>query len=184
MSDEFLTQGFQDDRYLKAIRLIDQFEREVEAALRDVGQRMIDAHPDLFEEGVDGRENTGRNSSSALAYTRVDYPMARVQDPESNQSLKLNVHLYWRDPATCNRTDIDGAVHGFGYKIKNATREDIERVVAETRDWPVETTDDPFGSTTLFYKHVESKSDLEEAADTLVDHFEEFGHEFGVDPDV
>lgn len=183
MTDDFLTQGLQEDRYLKAVRLIDQFESEIEARLHNVGQKMMDRQQDLFESGIEGNEYSGHDSS-VLAYARVDFPMIRVKRLGSDQQLKLNVHLYWSDPTKYNRADIDGALRAFGYKIKNAAKEDNEHVIAETRDWPLETSTDPFTSTTVFYRHVDSESDIQRTAETLIDHFGEFGETFGVVPDT
>lgn len=183
MTDEFLTEGLQGDRYLKALRLADQFESEIEAELRQVGQQMVAENSELFETGIEGRANTGHNPNAVLAFTRVDYPMDRVRGPESDTSLTMNVHLYWCEPEQYNRTDIDGAVRAFGYKIKNAANEDNKNVRTQTRDWPLKTAKDPFTSTLVFYRHVSSTTDIEETGETLVDHFSTFGNEYGVPPD-
>lgn len=180
MTDEFLTEGLKRDRYLKATRLVDQFETEIGVKLRQVGQQMVTENPELFDADVEGSENTRREAGSALAYTRIDYPMARVRSPESDASLTLNVHLYWCDPAQYDRTDVDGALRAFGYKIKNATDADDERVVARTRDWPLQVAENPFGSSMAFYRHVSSDEEIEQTGEKLVEHFSTFGGEYGV----
>lgn len=182
MTDEFLTQGLQSDRYLKALRLIDQFEAEIEATLRTVGQQMIAEHPDLFESGIEGSEHTQRDRSAILAHTRINYPMARVPKPGSDDTLRLNVHLYWRNPAKCNRTDVDGALRAFGYKIKGLGQDDDDRVAAATREWPLETAENPWDSSTVFYSHVSSAEEIEQTAETLIEHFGRFGNGYGVAP--
>lgn len=182
MTDEFLTQGLRSDRYVKAIRLINQFEAELEATLRDVGQRMIAEHPNLFESGVTGSEHGQRERSSILAHKRINYPMTRVAKPGSDDFLRLNVHLYWRDPVECNHPDFDGALRAFGYKIKGLSEDDDDRVAAETRDWPLEMAGNPWDSSTVFYRHVSSANEIEQTAETLVEHFATFGNECGVYP--
>lgn len=180
MTDEFLTQGLQSDRYLKAFKLVTQFETEIKAVLRNVGQQMMTEHPDLFEPGTTGSEHKQRGRSSILAHTRVNYPMTRVPKPGSEDLLRLNVHLYWRNPAECGRTDVDGALRAFGYKIKGLSDDDDDRVATETRDWPLETSDNPWDSNTVFYRHVSSVDEIEQTAEILVDHFARFGPEYGV----
>lgn len=179
MTENFITQGLQEDRYLKAIRLANQFDAEIEAQLRTVGHAMINEHPELFEEPVDGSYHSRRERSSLLAHARVNFPMDRVPTPDSDEALRLNVHLYWRDPTECNRTDIDGALRAFGYKIKGLTRKNDDDVAAATRDSPLQTTKNPWDSNTVFYNHVDSKDDIERTSERLIDHFTEFGSEYG-----
>lgn len=182
MTDEFLTKGLQDDRYLKALRLIDQFEEEIEATLRRFGQRMVAEQPDLFETNPDGDTRTNQNPSSLLAHTRVNYPMAGAKAPEDDQTWLLNVHLYWVNPTQYNRTDVDGALRAFGYKIKNADTEIDDQVVEKTRagDWSLDTAENPYDSNIVFYSHVSSADEIKETADALVNHFSTFGDEYAI----
>jgi len=182
MTEEFLTKGLQNDRYLKALRLIDGFENEIGAVLHRFGQRMVAEQPDLFETNPDGDERTNRTPSSALAHTRINYPLTGERAPEGDQTRMLNVHLYWVTPEQYNRTGIDGALRAFGYKIKYADREVDDRVVEEThaRDWPLHTSESPYDSNIAFYRHVSSMAEIEETMDTLVRHFSEFGEEYAV----
>lgn len=180
MTDEFLTRGLENDRYLKALRLTDQFEIEIVRVLRRFGDKIVNENPELFETGVAGDENVIRDPGSTLGHARVDYRMNRVQGPNDNLSLKLNIHLYWCRPEQYNRTDIDGALRAFGYKIKNANSDDEERVVAQTHDWDIHTAKNPFGSRIAFYRHVSSSEEIERTGETLVEHFKAFGSEFGV----
>jgi hypothetical protein len=185
MTDEFLTQGLQNDRYLKALQLIEQFEDEIEATLRRFGKRMVDEHPGLFPTNPDGDEHANRSPSSVLAHTRINYPMTGPRARDTDQTWKLNVHLYWVDPAQYDRTDVDGALRAFGYKVKYAS-EDIDRTVAQetrTRDWSLEMSENPFDSNIAYYRHVSSDAGMEETADTLVQHFSEFGDEYTDSPE-
>lgn len=179
MTDEFLTKGLQNDRHLKAIQLVHQFETEIVHELRRYGDRMVAENPKLFEPDVEGRKNTG-SSSSALWYARLDYRMSRVQAPDDESTQKLNIHLYWVRPEQYNRSDIDGTLCGFGYKVKNSDSEAEEHIAVQTRDWDLHTAEDPFGSRTVFYGHVDSAEDIRQIGENLVEHFSAFGSEFGV----
>lgn len=181
MTDEFLTQGLQNDRYLKALRLVEQFENEIEAMLLEFDQRMIDEHPGLFDSSTDPSIRTNQSPGNGLANHRINHAMAGPRAPDSDQ--RLNVHLYWMPPTEYGRTDIDGALRGFGYKIKYADQDVDSRVADRTRtdDWSVETAGNPYDSNIVFYKHVSSAADIEATADTLVDHFSEFGDEYAID---
>jgi len=179
MTDEFLTKGLEKDRYLKAIQLADQFETDIVRELRRWGDRMVEENPGLFESGTEGSKSVSRNSNP-LGHARIDYRMNRVRGPENDSTQKLNIHLYWVKPERYNRTDIDGALRGFGYKIKNADPDAEERVVDQTRDWDLHTAVNPFRSRITFYKHVSSAEEIERTGRLLVEHFSEFGDEFGI----
>lgn len=180
MTDEFLTKGLQNDRYLKAIQLIEQFEGEIEATLRRFGQRMVDEHPRMFATVPDGDERTNRSPGSALAHTRVNYPMSGPRAWDMDQTWQLNVHLYWVNPTQYDRTDVDGALRAFGYKVKYASEETDHKVVQETRarDWSLDMSSNPYDSNIAFYRHVSSAAEMEDTADTLVRHFGTFGDEY------
>lgn len=186
MSNEFLTRGLESDRYLKAHQLIDQFEDEIEAILCEFGERMVAQQDELFDRPVSPSVRTKMGSSPALAYHRVNYSLDGPRAPTTEQTRRLNVHLYWMTPTEYGRTDIDGALRAFGYKIKNADPEIDDHIVEQTRknDWPIETSGNPFDPNTVFYRHVNSAADIEETADVLVDHFSEFGGEYAVDSGV
>lgn len=175
MTDEFLTKGLESDRYLKALRLVAQFENEIEAILLDFDRRMVDEHPTLFEPSSKPSVKTGQSPGTGLATHRVNHSMTGPQAPDNGQ--KLNVHLYWMPPTEYGRTDVNGALRAFGYKVKGANPAVDSQVVEQTRagDWPVETADNPYDSNTVFYRHVSSLGDVEQTKNTLVDHFSAFG---------
>lgn len=182
MTDEFLTMGLESDRYLKALRLPDQFEDEIMAVLGKFGQRMVDQHPGLFDRTPDPREKTNRSLSQALATHRISYPMNGVRASEPDKNPRLNVHLYWLPPTEYNRTDIDGALRAFGYKIKYADTNIDARVAEQSRneDWPFEISGNPFDSNIVYYRHVSSTAEIEDAMDTFVDHFSNYGEEYAI----
>lgn len=182
MTEDFLTKGLQNDRYMKARQLVDQFREQIEVELRDIGQNMVSRNPELFDEDVEGDESS-QTRSNTYPYSRIDYPMDRVRSQESDKELTLNVHLYWYDPLRYNRKDIDGAIRALGYKIKGVAEADEQRVVSETDDWPLRVSENRFGSTKTFYRHVSSTEEIEETGEQLVEHFSTFGHEYGVPRD-
>lgn len=179
MSDDFLTMGLQEDRYLKALRLADAFEDQIEAKLREFDQQMVDKHPELFETVANLSVGSNRTSSSAFAYHRINRPMNGPQAPSSD-TQKLNVHLYWMKPSDYGRTDIDGAIRAFGYKIKNADPNTDKFVVEETKkgDWELDISDNPYDSNMVFYRDVDSMAEIDEAIEVLLDHFSTFGSEY------
>jgi hypothetical protein len=89
----------------------------------------------------------------------------------------LNVQLYWMPPTEYDRTDIDGALRAFGYKVKGADEADDEEVVdgTESGDWELKISGNPYDSSITFYRHVDSAAKIEEMMDELVNHFDEFG---------
>lgn len=182
MTDEFLTEGLRSDRYLKALQLISQFEDEIEARLRVFDQAMVDEQPELFDPGTDMSVKTNRNSGSALAIHRINHEMEGSGAP-ADRRQRLNVHLYWMPPTDYDRTDVDGALRAFGYKIKGADEAVDQAVVDRTRegDWSLSTADNPFDSNTVFYKHIGSVDDLEAAQAELVEHFATFGGRYSGD---
>ena len=182
MTDEFLTEGLRSDRYLKALQLISQFEDEIEARLRVFDQALVDEQPELFDPGTDLSVKTNRNSGSALAIHRINHEMEGPSAPD-NRKQQLNVHLYWMSPTDYDRTDVDGALRAFGYKIKGADEAVDQAVVDRTRegDWSLSTSDNPFDSNTVFYKHIGSVDELEAAHAELVDHFATYGGQYSED---
>lgn len=183
MTDEFLTEGLQNDRYLKALRLVQQFENEIEARLHEFDQQMANQHPGLFDS--DARMKTSQTPSNGLAFNRLNHKMNGPKAPD-DPAQQLNVHLYWMPPTEYSRTDIDGALRAFGYKIKGADEAVDEHVVDRTErgDWPLETSGNPYDPNMTFYQHVSSAADIEETMDVLVDHFAEFGDEYADDNGV
>lgn len=179
MTEEFLTEGLRDNRYLKAIRLIEQFEDEIEAVLSEFNKQMVARHPGLFDSDEAPDFRTRRSSSSALAYNRINHTMTGPEAPVERQQ-KLNVHLYWMPPTEYDRVDIDGALRAYGYKIKGADQTVDERVVEQTRseDWSIQMSNNPFDSNTVFYSHISSLGEIKETQSELVKHFDEFGHKY------
>lgn len=181
MTGEFLTKGLENDRYLKALRLIEQFEDEIEAILLNFDQRMVDEQSELFDPSTNPGVRSNGNPSNGLVIHRVNHLMNGPRAPDSGQ--RLNVHLYWLPPTEYRRTDIDGALRAFGYKIKGADPDIDDWVTEQTRahDWSLDTSDNPYDSNTVFYRHVSSLEEIEQTTETLVEHFSEFGDAYAAD---
>lgn len=182
MTDEFLTEGLRNDRYLKALRLPDQFENEIKAILKTFDQQLANQHPELFDPSDEPSWRTNRDPGSGLALHRFNHELDGPQAPDDQRQL-LNVHLYWMSPTEYARPDIDGAVRAFGYKIKGADEATDRYIVEQTQrgDWSILTSENPYDSNITFYKHVSSRADIEETRAELVEHFNAFGAEYGRD---
>jgi len=178
MTDDFLTEGLRNNRYLKALRLPDQFDDQIEARLKQFDRRMVDTHPGLFDPDDSPSFGTNDSPSSGLAWQRINHPMNGPDAPTGNQ--KLNVHLYWMEPNRYGRPDIDGAVRAFGYKIKNADENIDQKIRSDTHngEWSIETSENPYDNNITFYRHVSSVPEIKETEETLVEHFEKFGEQY------
>lgn len=178
MTDEFLTEGLRNNRYLKALRLPEQFDNQIEARLKEFDQRMVDAHDKMFDADDSPRFKSNHDPSSGLAWQRINHPMNGPDAP--NGSQKLNVHLYWMEPNRYSRPDINGAVRAFGYKIKSADVDIDQEVQSATHDdgWSIETSENPYDNNITFYRHVSSVPEIKETEKTLVEHFKEFGEQY------
>jgi len=184
MTDDFLTGGLEQDRYLKAVRLADQFQEEIISRLFEFDEAMVDVQPDLFDPETEPDSNTNNTPNNGLALHRINHPMEGPRAPDKDQ--RLNVHLYWMSPTEYNRSDIDSAVRGFGYKIKYGDTDVDQWVEAQTHDgdWSLQTGDNPYDSNTVFYRHVSSAAEINETATELVQHFSEYGAAYAADSDI
>ncbi len=182
MTDDFLTEGLRKDRYLKALRLSSQFDDEIRSHLQQFDREMVDQQPELFDSEVTPNWNsrTSQTSGGTLAYHRFNHPMTGPAALDGDEQ-RLNVHLYWMPPTEYGRTNIDGALRAYGYKIKGGDKSVDTEVVEQTRagDWSLRMSENPFDSNIAFYKHVSSSADIEETQSELVDHFAEFGDRYG-----
>jgi len=185
MNNEFVTQAIENDRCLKAHRLLERFEDEIEALVGRMANAMIAAHPDRFPDDVSSGFKTDWNSGTIIANARDNYGMRVVNDGNPSANMKLNVSVRWVDPLDWGEDDIDGALCAVCYKINNGNSDDHKAVVEATEDseLDVRVDDDQFNNAPgIFYIPVEGATELREAADTLIEHFSHFGDHWGVDP--
>jgi hypothetical protein len=183
MTNDFLTQGLENDRYLKAVQLIERFESELRNELERAGREIVTANPELFIDDGDPNWIKKRSHSSVIAHQRVDYTMSLVNSTDEDASnLVLNLGFRWVEPGSFGR-DGEGTLSIASYRIKNGPDDAYRDVMEATRtgEWGVSIGDDPFGSyPATFYVPVETAADIRESYDTLAAHFAEFAATFGV----
>jgi hypothetical protein len=187
MNDEFFTKALEEDRYLKAIQLINRFETELQQQLEHIGDQFVRQNRELFVDQVEPSWNHRRSSSTILAFARVDYVMNRHESANDDaRNLKLNISFRWIEPGELGHQSVDGALSLLSYKIKRASDETYAQVKEQTRqgDWPVHFADDAFSNSPgIIYIPVESAEQMRNASETLQEHFTKYGPLYGVDPD-
>lgn len=185
MNDEFVTQAIQNDRCLKAHRLLDRFEDEIETLVNRTADEMIAAHPDRFSDDLDGGFKAGWDKGPVIANARSNFKMRVVNENDPSANMRLNVSVRWVDPLDWDEDDIEGALCAACYKINNANSDDHKAVVEAAADSElnVRTDDDQYNNAPgIFYIPVEGAEELQEAADRLIEHFSRFGGHWGVKP--
>ena len=97
MNEEFVSEGLDADRYLKADKLVSQFEGEIREALEDTLEDLIDDHENLFEEDSGfSYAKFGTDNSNTLSTIRVESDLIHTHDEHG--SLKQNVGVEWVNP--------------------------------------------------------------------------------------
>jgi hypothetical protein len=185
MDNEFVTQAIKNDRCLKAYRLLERFEDEIEALVGRMGKEMIATHPDRFPDDVSGGFKVHWDSGTIIANARQNFEMRVVNEEEPSANMKLNVSVRWVDPLDWDEDDIDGALCAVCYKINSGHKDNHRAVVeaTENSELDVRVDDDQFSNAPgIFYIPVEDANELQTATDTLIEHFSRFGDYWGVDP--
>ncbi len=185
MDKEFVTQAIENDRCLKAHRLLDRFEDEIEALVGRMGKEMIGARADRFPDDVSGGFKAHWDGGTIIANARENFEMRVVNEEDPSANMKLNVSVRWVDPLDWDEDGIDGALCAVCYKINSGNNDDHRAVVDATEDskLDVRVDDDQFSNAPgIFYIPVEDATELQNAADTLIEHFSRFGDYWGVDP--
>lgn len=188
MTNDFLTQGLESDRYLKAIQLIERFETELRRELERVGDDILSDNPDLFVDDVEASWNNSRSSGSIIAFARLDYQMNRqTSTGDDDRKLKLNISFRWIEPTQLGHQDVDGALSVASYKIKYANPDRHSEVNGSTRseEWAdISCANDAFNNSPgIFYIPVNTAEEMGEAYDRLKSHFEAHASMYG-DPDT
>jgi hypothetical protein len=185
MDNEFVTQAIENDRCLKAYRLLKRFEDEIEALVGRMAEEMIAAHPDRFPDDVSGGFKAHWDSGTIIANLRENFEMRVMNEEDPSANMKLNVSVRWVDPLDWDEDDTDGALCAACYKINSGNNDDHRAAVEATEDseLDVRVDDDQFSNAPgIFYIPVEDAQELQDAADILIEHFSRFGHHWGVDP--
>lgn len=190
MTDEFVTQALQQDRYLKAIELLDRFDTEIEQIQKHAGQRIIEENPELFVDNPTPKFKKLRDPRTTFAFARTDFKMSRVdsEGPNSDQ-LKMSLMLHWNDPSVLGH-DVDGALAVASLRIKNLQQADFRAVRDELSEADGDTSEaggtdlqfgaDPFdNSPGLIYTPVKTKQDIDRANEQFAAHFRAHGSTYG-----
>jgi len=185
MNDEFVDEALRNDRCLKAHRLLQRFETEIRAELRDWGSDLIEENPDLFPEDVGSKIRVSWDNSTIIANARDNLNLYRVNEDQPTQTQNLNISLRWVDPIEWGEEDTDGALCAACYKINGGNQSDFERVKRDTirEEWDIAFGDDQFNNAPgILYIPVETADDLRRAIKALQKHFGKFGEYWGVEP--
>lgn len=182
MNEDFITKAIENDRYLKAIRLADQFEEEIDRKLENFLEETIEQRPDLFVDDTSPSKRKSRVRTEPLAHRRVQATMDRVNSDGDN--LKFYISIEWTQPEVHGR-DGDGALCLILYKIKNSARAEYDRVKQETQAAPewdeIQCSDDAWNSDRgIFYLPVTDGGDVMEALQLLREHFFSFAEDYGL----
>lgn len=186
MNNEFVTQAIENDRCLKAYRLLDRFEDEIEALVGRIGKEMIAAHPDRFPNDVSSGFKAKWDSGTIIAYGRDKHKMRVLNEDDPSTNMTLYISVQWVDPLDWGEDDVDGALCAVCYKINSGNSDEHRAVVeaTENSELDVRVGDDQYSNAPgIFYIPVEDATELQDAADTLIEHFSRFGDHWGVDPE-
>ena len=182
MNEEFITNGLEADRYLKADKLVHQFREQIRQEIEDVSARIIEAHSELFDEDVSlDYGEFGINNDRTLTTIRVEYKLNR-EHKEYGTRL-LNIGLEWVEPA--EQDTVSSGVHALCYifyKIQRGSDTRFKNVKERTVDkdrwdviqfredkWPYTPKEAP-GIVSI---PVESGPEIVEGLQTLKEHFSE-----------
>lgn len=186
MNEKFVTEAIQNDRCLKAARLLDQFEDELQAEIKRVGEQIVEENENLFVGDAGSNFSAGFNASTILANARDNIAMYRVNPDKRDKTQNLNLSLRWVDPLDWGEEDVDGALCAACYKINNGHPADFSKVKQETvdGDWAVNFGDDQYNNAPgLIYCPVETAEEFRDGLEEIRKHFAAFGDHWGVTPE-
>ncbi len=182
MDAEFLTKGLEKDRYLKSVKLSEEFEKKVYKTIRDVFDELVEEQKGLFTEDVspDERNNPTRGYAT-LATLRIDYRLARgkISDEEERSNKALTVGLEIVDSGKQFRDmEAEGSLSYVYYKIKNDDEQNFIEVKSQTEDPEINFGEDMWNNAPgIFYIPVKDGEGFREGLKILRDHFSKFrGH--------
>lgn len=183
MNEDFITKGIENDRYQKALRLVDQFEEEMVTEIRNVAKDTITRRPDLFVDDASPRKSVNLRRTNPIGNMRMDTTMRRVNNDD--ERLILNIAIEWAKPeAHGHEEPTDGTLCIVLYKVKNCPRANYEQVKQRTQSRPkwdlIQFDDDLWNSDYgIFYVPVRNGPEVKQGLQTLQEHFLEFGEAFG-----
>ena len=132
MTNDTLTDGLTNDRYVKAVRLVDDFEDEVYDRIEDtLDDIMTSEQEGLFDykQGYD----TSRFRDPGPTYGTLRIEGTLVETDSDGHNLKLNIGLEWVEPETQGLDEWPEPLLCYVYyKIKYAPTEPYQIVTAAT----------------------------------------------------
>ena len=176
MEEEFLTKGLEKDRYLKAVKLSEEFEKEVYRTIRDVFDELVEEEKDLFAEDVSpDKRNNPAGGYSTLATLRIDYRLALKEKDSPNKALNVGLEIV-DEGKQYQDMDSDGSLSYVYYKIKNDDEQNFMKVKSQTEDPNINFGEDMWNNAPgIFYILVKEGEDLKDGLRRLRDHFSKFG---------
>jgi len=185
MSEDFLTKGIENDRYLKAVKLINQFEDIVPKEIRKIFDDFVKESNLFIGNGSPDRRPNPTKYSGTLATHRIDYTMSQVEiNKENPENLKLSVGLEFVKPAKQDEDVTSGETLSYVYyKVKDSTVENYEKVCGLTKNSDIRFGEGMWNNAPgIFYIPIENREDFRNGLKILREHFSKFGDEFGVEP--
>ena len=185
MSEDFLTKGIENDRYLKAAELVDRFEDEVYEEIRKVFDDFVKESDLFISDGSPGERRRPTRGTATMATHRIDYTMSRMQaDEEDPENLTVSVGFEWVNPAKQGEEiSSDEALTYVYYKIKHGDEEEFEKVCDLTENPDILCGEEMWRNAPgIFYIPVKKGGDFREGLRVLKEHLSKFGDEFGIEP--
>lgn len=179
MTNDTLTDGLTNDRYVKAVRLVNDFEDEVYDRIEDtLDDIMTSDQEGLFD--YNQGHNTGRYRDPGPTYGTLRIEGTMVETDDDGHNLTLNVGLEWVKPETQGLNEWPEPLLCYVYyKIKYAPTEPFQAVAAATREsdeWDVISVGDEQWDSGqrvapgIFYVPVVDGDDIEEGLSILGEH--------------
>jgi len=184
VSEDFLTKGIENDRYLKAVELVDRFEDEVYEEIRKVFDDFVKENDLFIGDGSPDERSRPTRGTATMATHRIDYTMSRVQaDEEDPENLIVSVGFEWANPAKQGEeTSTDESLTYVYYKIKHGDEEEFEKVCDLTENPDILCGEEMWRwAPGIFYIPVKKGEDFREGLRMLREHLAKFGDEFGVE---
>lgn len=132
MNEDFITNGLEADRYLKADKLVHQFKQEIQQEIQSVCNEIKESHEDLFDADASLKPRAfGADANQTLATIRTEFPMNR--ENEDGATPKLNIAVEWVEPEQQGEENADeGSLCYVLYKIQHGSESRFDAVKRRT----------------------------------------------------
>ncbi len=184
MNNEFVTNAIEKDRYLKAMRLVDQFESEIQREVKNTCKSIIEDNEDLFPDEFSIETSSWDIKASTTLQASVPLDRVESHDKDSD-TLKLCVSIEWTEPEDRREeASTDSALCVAHYKVLPFIKDDFERIKDQTKnsdDWNIRFGDDVHDSDReLCYIPITNAAEMDAALSEFYRHFSTYGDEYGV----